>query len=517
MISENVSRDVSVIESANEEVRKREHILVIDDDADMRLLLEAVLKRDGFQVSLFESATKALEGDIQDVDLVLSDIKMPEMDGLTLIEELRKKEPNLPIILVTAHGCLESAIQAMRAGAFDYIVKPVKFAELKLSVDRALKFQRLEKDNHILRQEIKKSWGFNGIIGKSQEMQNVFDMVRRVSKASANILINGESGTGKELIARAIHETGPRSKMPFVAINCSAIPGELLESELFGHTRGAFTGAIQNRRGLFEEAQGGVVFLDEIGDMELALQAKLLRVIQERTIKPVGENRSRKIDVQIIAATHKDLKSEITKNHFREDLYYRLAVIPIQLPPLRSRREDIPLMADHFLQKFAAAHNAPVKKFTKAAMNKLICHEWKGNVRELENVIERAVILCDHLVMDVEDIPLIAESSPNVAVPSNIGIAGIASAASTAPSLDFIQESAAKQLNLKAVEKRYIEIILQQTGKKEKAAKILGIDRKTLYRKEKDLGLSTSSSSEEEPGPTELSSHGTAYQIVDNN
>jgi DNA-binding NtrC family response regulator len=306
------------------------------------------------------------------------------------------------------------------------------------------------------------------VIGKSAGMKAVFDLVGRVSAATANILITGESGTGKEMVARAIHQSGPRMNKPFVAINCSAIPETLLESELFGHAKGSFTGAIQRKRGLFEEADGGTLFLDEIGDMNVSLQSKLLRVIQERKVRAVGENIARDVDVRLIAATHKDLKAAIKEGRFREDLYYRLSVIPIVIPPLRHRKEDIPLLAEHFLKKYAATNNAKVKGFTKRAMAKLVGLKWEGNVRELENMVERAVVLCQESLIDEADIP-----SPE-----------------TRNAEEFFGSATTDFPTVSQLEKRYIQLVLEKTGgRKDKAAQILGINRRTLYRKEREYGL----------------------------
>ena len=455
-------------------------VAILDDDADMRELLRIYLEREGIVSEVFESgktlieALQAQDPKLADLDAILSDIMMPEMDGLTFVTRLKEVRPNLPVILVTAHGSLETAIQAMRNGASDYLIKPVKSTELRLAIEFALRTQRLEEDNEALRREIKKNWGFHGMVGKSPDMLQIFELLQRISKTTANILITGESGTGKELVARAIHDLGPRKDKPFVAINCSAIPATLLESELFGHSRGSFTGATQARKGLFEEASEGTLFLDEIGDMELSLQAKLLRAIQERAIKPVGENKYRKIDVQIVFATHRDLLAEIKKGTFREDLYYRIAVIPINLPALRQRKEDIPILAEYFLQKYSAAHSGKANRFSPGAIHKLISYPWPGNVRELENAVERASILSKQNEVLASDIPLFLETEAN--------------SEST-----MLEDLSLQKLCLKDIEKRYIELILHKSHRKEEAARILGIDRKTLYRKQREYGLNLGS------------------------
>jgi two-component system response regulator HydG len=455
---------------------KASHIVIIDDDAEMRSLLSDFFKREnGHTISEFSSPQPALEflfsrsvENQPDVDLVITDLNMPGMTGLDFIRAFKPRHPTIPIVLITAFGSIETAIEAIKVGAYDYITKPFKLAEVSATVSRALHLRRLQKDNQILRQEIQRSHSFRGIIGKSQPMLEVFDLIGRVSQATANILISGESGTGKEQVARAIHENGPRSGKRFVAINCTAIPDTLLESELFGHAKGSFTGAVQRKRGLFEEAEGGTLFLDEIGDMDMALQAKLLRVIQERKIRSVGDNVDRDIDVRIIAATHKDLKAAIKNNGFREDLYYRLSVIPIVIPPLRHRREDIPLLAEYFLEKFSAANGSRVTGFEQGAMSKLMHLPWEGNVRELENIIERAVVLCRGALIQESDLPTSANENPDV----------------------FLGEVIQQMPTFEDLEKRYMKFVLDKTGgKKERAAQILGINRRTLYRKEREYGF----------------------------
>lgn len=464
------------------------HIVIVDDDQEMQALLRDFFTASGYSCTTFSSAKQALaelntggalarDSANGDIDIIISDIKMPEMDGMEFVEKLKPVRPELPVILITAFGSIGSAIDAIRRGAYDYIVKPFKLAEMSVTVDRAVDYRKLQRDNQALRQEVKRTWSLGDLVGKSSGMKQVFDLVNRVAQASANVLITGESGTGKEMVARAIHNAGPRAGRPFIAINCTAIPENLLESELFGHAKGSFTGAIANKKGLFQEAEGGTIFLDEIGDMDSALQAKLLRVIQERKIKAVGENTYRNIDVRIIAATHKDLKAAIKEGLFREDLYYRLSVIPIVIPPLRHRPEDIPLLAEHFLRKYSAANGSRVTGFTKAAMNKLMGLRWEGNVRELENVIERAVVLCQGDLIDADDIP----------------------ASDAANSESFFGSATTDFPTVENLEKRYIKLVLEKTGgRKDKAAQILGINRRTLYRKEREYGLISADAPEEE-------------------
>lgn len=457
-----------------EQNQKDRHILAIDDDEVIHSFLKLKLAPEGYDITSISSAQEAISliRSQSHFDVILSDLKMPEMSGLDLIEELKREGIDTPVILMTAHGSLESAIDAMRKGAFDYVLKPLNFIELKLSIEKALKLRKLERDNIVLRRELKQAWSESNIIGKSKEIRSVFEMIRRVAPTQANVLITGESGTGKELVARALHQQSSRANGPFIAINCSAIPSELLESELFGHVKGAFTGAHQNKKGLFEEAHEGTIFLDEIGDLELALQAKLLRVLQEKKIKPVGETKTKDINVRILAATHKDLRLAIKENRFREDLFYRLCVIPIEIPPLRQRKEDIPLLAEHFLKKHAAAHGLNVFSFTPEALSKLVNHVWEGNVRELENIVERSVILTNGERVSAEDLP---ELQPSI------------------DPVSLLEEKAADCLTLQEVEKYYIGMILRRHGgKKQRVAHILGIDRKTLRRKEKEYGLVSS-------------------------
>lgn len=454
---------------------KRGHVLVIDDDREIRSLLYDFLSKEGYEVECLESAVEALaklrQPGASDApfDLVISDISMAHLDGMELLTVLRAEMPELPVMLITGHASVDTAIEAMKNGAFHYLVKPFKLSELSVNVERAIEKRLLAMDVQRLRKELKAEWALKDIVGKSPGMRTLFDLIERVAPSTSNVLIQGESGTGKEMVARAIHSTGPRAQKPFIAINCTAIPETLLESELFGHAKGSFTGANLAKKGLFEEANGGTLFLDEIGDMSPALQAKLLRVIQERKVRPVGANTLVDIDVRIIAATHKDLKAGIREKTFREDLFYRLSVIPLQIPPLRERPEDIPLLAEHFLQKYSAASSGHgrVRGFTKGALAKLLRLRWPGNVRELENVVERCVVLTRGSLIDESDIP-----DPEVGNAEDT-FKGITS--------DFP--------TLTQLEKRYIGVVLQKAaGRKDKAAQILGVNRRTLYRKEREYG-----------------------------
>lgn len=442
---------------------------VVDDDSGMRSLLCEFFQSQGYAVSTFSRADTAVElllsPQAPNVDLIISDIRMPGMTGLEFMDTLVSRGIHTPIILMTAFGSIDSAIEAMRKGAYDYIVKPLKLAELKVVAERALELRRLKQDNKVLRQEVNRSRVFEGIIGKSKKMQSVFDVISRVAQTTANVLITGESGTGKEMVARATHEASPRARNAFVAINCAAIPESLLESELFGHTKGAFTGALSEKVGLFEAANGGTLFLDEIGDLNIDLQAKLLRVIQERKVRPVGDTKARDIDVRLVAATHRDLKAAISENKFREDLYYRLSVIPISLPPLREREEDVLLLSDHFLKKYCALHGIQKSGFSRDALQVLCRRAWPGNVRELENAVERAVILSTSEAIEASDLPGVEEQ--------NVG--------------SFMAGVKASLPTLSELEKEYMKYVLEKTGgHKEKAAQILGINRRTLYRKDLD-------------------------------
>ena len=461
----------------------RGNIVVIDDDPEMRSMLVDQLEMEGYKVSKYSDGREALaflngsKPDSELVELVITDLRMPDVDGLSLLRNFKPKHPDVPVIIMTAFATVESAVEGLRKGAFDYLTKPFKLAEMSHAVERAIMFGRLQRENKSLSKEIKKTWALNEIVGKSAPMQEIFDLVERVASSISSVLITGESGTGKEVIAKAIHQRSPRAGKNFIAVNCTAIPDTLLESELFGHVKGSFTGATSDKRGLFDEAEGGTLFLDEIGDMDISLQAKLLRVLQERQIRPVGATQSKSVDVRIIAATHKDLKKAIANATFREDLYYRLAVIPIVMPALRHRPEDIPLLAHHFLNKYSLLNGGRVHGFTQEALQKLMALPWPGNVRELENLVERLVVLSKNPVIQVEDIPSGEEKNFET----------------------FFGQNVASLPSLEELEKRYISLVLEKTGsKKEKAAQILGINRRTLYRKERDYGFVTSDQEPEE-------------------
>lgn len=439
------------------------HILVVDDDIEMQEMIKALLRPYGYAVSCSSSGVEALDQIMKSVpDLILSDVNMPGLDGISFVERLRGLGICAPVIMMTASASIESAVRAIKSGAQDYLVKPFAPEAIRVLVHQLLSQRNIEPA--VPAASVR---GVGGMLGRCSQMQNVFRLIQKVAKTNVNVVILGESGTGKEMVARAIHNEGPRASKPFVAINCAAIPEALLESELFGHAKGSFTGAVFQKRGLLEEANGGTFFLDEIAEMNVALQAKLLRVLQDRQIKPVGQNTFKDIDVRVIAATHKDFASQIARGLFREDLYYRLSVIPVVLPPLRERGEDIILFAEYFLKKFVAQNQSPIRGFTPEALKKIRSAPWEGNVRQLENAIERAVILCDEPWIDV---PHVFQVDTN-----------------ERSKISFDEPQA---LSINEMEKRCIEAALEQSrGKKDRAAKILGISRKTLYRKEREYGI----------------------------
>lgn len=455
-------------------IQQQAHITIIDDDQDLLDLLGSFFRQRGFQTQLFNNAEEALI-DIDSkrliTDVVITDLKLPSMTGLDFIKKIKKNNPELPIILMTAEGSVETAVEAIDNGAYDFVLKPLHTPQLLISVQRALYLNEVQAENTSLKSIFNDDLGLSGVIGKSPGFRKALELARRVANSQANILITGESGSGKEVIAKAIHELGDKKEGPFIAINCSAIPENLLESELFGHAKGSFTGASDKKIGLFEEANKGTLFLDEIGDLSLPLQAKLLRVLQERKVKRIGENHYRDISARIICATHKDLQKEVADGNFREDLYFRLNVIPIYIPPLRERKEDILPLSEYFLKKFASMNNMNVKGFTKDAVRKLENNEWKGNVRELENAIERAVVLSTSDFIQADDLP------------SSDGFSH-----EEKSELPFIEAS--KVMTLDELSKKYIRLVFDKNnGAKEQTAKDLGIDRKTLYRKLKEMNI----------------------------
>ncbi len=458
-------------------------IIIIDDDLDLLDLLSSFFKQRGYKVYTFNSAEEALieiENKRIEADVVISDLKLPAMSGTDFIRRIRKSDSRLPIILITSETSVETAVEAIETGAYDFVLKPLHIPQLLISVQRALYLNEVQAENTNLKNIFQGQdfMGLKGIIGKSQGFKKAMELAQRVSSSQANILITGESGSGKEVIAKAVHELGDKKDGPFIAINCSAIPENLLESELFGHAKGSFTGANDKKIGLFEEANKGTLFLDEIGDLSLPLQAKLLRVLQERKIKRIGENQYRDITARIICATHKDLRKEVSEGRFREDLYFRLNVIPIFMPPLRERREDILPLSEYFLKKFTLMNNIQIKGFTKNAISKLENRDWKGNVRELENAIERAVVLSTNDFIHAEDLPgdeLIRFSHEKIQDNSDES---------------HFSYNEDRPATLDELSKKYIQHIFDKNGgAKEQTARDLGIDRKTLYRKLKEMDL----------------------------
>ncbi|WP_031482350.1 sigma-54-dependent transcriptional regulator [Maridesulfovibrio frigidus] len=382
------------------------NILILDDEQNYLLILEAMLSDEGYNITaLSDPETGLAFMDESEVDVVITDMKMPKLTGQDVLEHVKKNFSHIPVIIMTAFGSIESAVEAMKVGAFDYITKPFANEELMLSVTKAAQFAKTQQENRMLREQIKDRYSPNNIIGRSKPMLQVFEMIQKAAPGNSTVLITGESGTGKELVAQAVHQSSPRCDNPFVSVNCMALSAGVLESELFGHEKGSFTGATALRRGRFEMADKGTLFLDEIGELSHDMQVKLLRVLQEKTIERVGGVDTIKVDIRIVAATNKNLKKAVENGTFREDLYYRLNVVSIELPPLRERREDIPFMIDHFLVKYSAENNKKFEGFSPSAMDYMSAYEWPGNVRQLQNVIERCVVLTSGTVITTDDLP----------------------------------------------------------------------------------------------------------------
>lgn len=439
-------------------------ILVIDDEESMCSFMEIMLAKEGYDVSTTISAPEGVDYlRQQDFDLVIADLNMPEMDGIAVLKEIKSFKSKQEVIVMTAFASVDTAIEAMKEGAADYITKPFKVDEIKITIEKAIDHTRLVNENVELKKQLQNDNSFDKFIGSSEVVVKLKQYADRISTSDSNVLLLGESGTGKDVLARAIHHRSPRSGGPFVTINCAALPETLLESELFGHTKGAFTGAIKDKDGLFKVASGGTFFLDEIGNTSLAIQVKLLRVLEEHRILPVGETQPLDVDVRLIAATNSDLEADVKAGIFRADLYYRLNVIPIHLPPLRERLEDIPLLARHFVHMYCHKMDVATKEIEPAAMDLLIGYKWPGNVRELENTIERAVLLSRTETVEVDDFPERLARRETTSV---------------------VSEAEPSTPTLESIEKAYIHYIISQTqGKKKEAAQILGIDASTLYRK----------------------------------
>jgi DNA-binding NtrC family response regulator len=446
-------------------------LLIVDDELIVRESLGNWLKEEGYTVDTSESGLDALKKiEAGKFDLLIADIKMPGMDGIELLERAKKIEPDLQVLVITAYASIDTAVQAMRKGAFDYIVKPFNPEDVSQIIQRALKYKMLEKENILLRKELEKEYGIDEIIGRSKKIQEVFDLIRTVAESEAVVMIRGESGTGKELIARAIHANSKRKYGPLVALSCGSLPETLLESELFGYEKGAFTGAQFKRKGRLEMADGGTLFLDEIGDISPKTQVDLLRVLQEKIIYPLGSSNPVKIDVRIVSATNRNLEEAVRQGAFREDLYYRLNVVTINVPPLRDRQEDIPLLANHFFRKFIVVNSKKINGISGQAMEILLDYSWPGNVRELENVIEHAVVVCKTPEIQPVDLPDTVRKNTMKAEPAG-------DTASITRSLDESE----KQHILKVLEENRWNI--------SKSARDLGIDRVTLYNKIKKYNI----------------------------
>jgi DNA-binding NtrC family response regulator len=441
-------------------------ILVVDDEAPLRDILQRGLTQmGGFLIEVAQNGQEAIEKVEKDIfDLILTDLMMPEMDGMELLKIIKVTRPEMPVIMMTAYGSIDTAVEAMKIGANDYITKPVDLRDLLLRITKVLEENRLVQENRLLRMELRKKFQFSNIIGKSRKMQEIFSLIEKVSSSNSTVIIYGGSGTGKELVAKAIHYNSPKADHPFIPFNCSAIPETLVESELFGHTKGAFTGAVQTKKGLFEEANGGTLFLDEIATVLPSVQVKLLRVLQEKEVMKIGSTERTKIDVRMIAATNEDLEANMKNGKFREDLFYRLHVFPIVLPDLRERREDIPLLAYHFLDQSSKEAKKEIKGISKEAMNLLLEYSWPGNVRELENAIERAVIMADGEFLAPHDLPRDLTEGFSF----------------------LIRKGAKDRKSLDEIKAEYITQILKETnGNKKTAADILKVNPRTLYRFEK--------------------------------
>ena len=462
----------------------KDKILVADDEQSMREFLDIMLKKEGYKVSLAsngEEVAKLVENDL--FDLVLLDIRMPKLDGISALKKIKANTPETIVIMITAYASADTAIKAMKEGAYDYITKPFKVDEIKLIIKNALEKKNLQKENILLKQAVRDRFHFGNIIGQSPKMVALYDLLEKVSPTKTNILVTGESGTGKELVAKAIHYNSPRKEKPFVTLNCGAIPESLIESELFGHMKGAFTDAIATKKGLFEVADEGTIFLDEISELPLLMQVKLLRVLQDKEFKRVGGTEDIRVDVRIIAATNKELEEAVKEKHFREDLFYRLNVIQIKLPPLRDRREDIQTLANHFLKKYSQELSKNILKISPEALQILLNYEYPGNVRELQNIIERAVALesssdltAHNLSSYLSEQPLLRKGPIDIEIP-NDGI-----------DLEKMVEDLERTLLLKALDKT--------KGIKKKAAELLHINFRSMrYRLEK-YGLNHGSDSE---------------------
>ncbi len=442
-------------------------ILLVDDEQNILRVVSTTLTAERYEVVTAQSAEEAMERFGQNgFDLVITDLKLPGQSGLDLLAFIKSRKPDVPVIVITAFGTIGNAVDAMKKGAFNYLTKPVNPDELLTVIREAMEKYELKRENRLLKTELRQTYAFGNIIGKNIAMQEIFDTVRMVSKTQSSILIIGESGTGKELVARALHYESDRSEQPFVTIDCAAIPPEIMESELFGHEKGAFTGAHERKTGLLEHANGGTVFLDEIGELDLQLQKKLLRFLQEREILRVGGTARIKLNVRIVAATNKDPEREVQEKRFREDLYYRLNVVMIRMPSLRERKDDIPLLVHHFLERLNRIEGKLVKGFEDNALEAMLAYDWPGNVRELENAVERAYILCPSITIGLKHLP------------------------TKLAALGRGEREAVDEMNLLETEKRLVVRALTNTSwNQSRAAEVLGISRKQLRTKMKNFGL----------------------------
>lgn len=446
-----------------------QRLLIVEDESPMCDLLSAFFSERGYHIDSAKNGEEAIAHlEERDYALVITDIKLPGMSGLELLARTRLEWPDVAVIIMTAFSSISSAVEAMKLGADDYIGKPFQLDEILITVERALERRRLRREVRSLRAEVLDRYNFSNLVGGSKPMQQLFETIKRIAaRRDASALIIGSTGTGKELVARAIHYNSERREAPFVPINCSAIPDTLLESELFGHQKGAFTGAYETKRGLIEEAQGGTLFLDEINTLSQNLQVKLLRVLQERVVRRVGGRENIPVDIRLVSASNQDLEAAVKRGEFRQDLFYRLSVVPVRLPDLQDRREDIPLLVQHFLHKFARQHGEPPRRFSNEALRLLMTHSWPGNVRELENAVEYALTMGVGEVLHTSDLPL----------------------SITSPDRDLAMEAAEGDVPLKEVERRYIIKIYEKMGGHQvNAARVLGIDRRTLYRRLREYG-----------------------------
>ena len=446
-------------------------ILIVDDDASHRQMIQVVLSAEGYEIHEAEDGETAISNITNRFyDLILMDIRMTGISGIDALKEIKQLSPGIPVVIMTAYASVTTAVDALKAGAYDYITKPLDIDELKLLVGKALRFHQLEQENLQLKERLDDRFDFSKIIGRSHSLQSVFETISLVAPSEATVLITGESGTGKELIANAIHQNSPRKNRPLIKVNCAALQETLLESELFGHEKGAFTGAVARKKGRFQLAHHSSIFLDEIAEMAPVTQAKILRVLQEREFEPVGATYTTKVDTRLIAATNKNLEEEIRAGRFREDLYYRLNVVRVDVPPLRNRQDDIPLLADFFLKSYAEKNRKLLKGFTPRAVDLMMRHEWPGNVRELENVVERAVIMSRGEMITPMEFPEVLKGLDDEIMESSVNLE--------------------PGRSLKEVEKSMILRTLEETGgNRTHAANILGISRRTLQLKLKEYGI----------------------------